>query len=98
MKTKHTKGEWEVEILPGGINNTNIISVQPSICNCSVKMNNPKEAEANAKLIVAAPELLEALQSIVSCNGAGYRDIKKFVDDLQPFINNAKKAIEKATK
>lgn len=48
------------------------------------------------KLHDAAPEILEALQNIVSCNGVGYKDVNKFVKDLQPFIKKGQQAIKKA--
>lgn len=63
MATKHTGSPWhsmsngeQVEILGarGG-----------HICNVYLEYNNLAEQEANAKLIEAAPELLEALQLIL---------------------------------
>lgn len=56
---KHTKGEWFVS------GSDQIVSM-PSQCKIANRVSgwNQEEAEANAKLIAAAPELLEVLQTI----------------------------------
>jgi len=71
MKTKHTPGEWKVENLNGL--NTSVIKEDKSlplpkykfICetyfNDDSYFSTKDECEANAKLIAAAPEMLEAL-------------------------------------
>jgi len=56
MKNEFTKGEWTLQ-------RDNSITVGESIiCQMGSANNNDKEKEANAKLIAAAPELLEALK------------------------------------
>lgn len=59
MKAKHTTGEWT---LRRGINDIrskdNYIIAQIGSAN-----NNDEEAEANAKLIAASPELLKQLKT-----------------------------------
>lgn len=68
---KHTKGTWIISIIEAllpGMNKqiyvlTDFGSSTQSICQLSVR--KLKETEANAKLIAAAPELLEALKQIV---------------------------------
>ena len=59
MKTKHTQGEW----------NVNDDKIQISIGELTYTPNKDsfygnemKEAQANAKLIASAPEMLEALK------------------------------------
>ncbi len=54
MKTKHTKGEWKV--VGKWIKSGNKI-----IATLWAK-KNPKQEQANARLIAAAPDLLRALQ------------------------------------
>lgn len=84
MESKHTQGEWKVERIyknPFSIDTLYIINtgVPQSI----------KESEANAKLIAAAPELLEALIEVRQHMTA---HIPEKIFDL---IDNA---IDKATK
>lgn len=72
METKHTKGEWTFREFPKDSNGyINIDFPKGFICiygGCIDEMSSEEEvnnhiieAEANAKLIAAAPELLEAL-------------------------------------
>ncbi len=84
-----TPGPWEIEDSEDGL--------QTSVCgDIKVRFNrdNSKmaaEAWANARLIAAAPELLEALREFVSA--------VEFVDPgvYSDQIADAKKAISKAT-
>jgi hypothetical protein len=61
MKTKHTKGNWN-----GGKPNKDVFYVlsdnEKHICMLPA---NEENAEANAKLIAAAPEMLEALKYVI---------------------------------
>jgi len=72
MSAKHTHGPWEAEnnghfweIVP-----KNRVSAQPYRVGdvCASDPENPSSGiqEANARLIAAAPELLEALQNILA--------------------------------
>lgn len=58
--TKHTPGPWTAgKFQDTGLNNQ--ISVHPAICTA---YGAKEEAEANARLIAAAPEMLAALQEV----------------------------------
>lgn len=90
MTTKHTKGEWKS-------NGTFISDESDVIATCFVNTKTRyighKEAEANAKLIAAAPELLEAL--IILEKLYGQRD--GFIHPYKDAWDKAKSAIKKAT-
>ena len=108
----HTKGEWKisnmdekmivVEKTSKGINWGSTVETVETynqrICKMFLdgRQGRVKEWESNAKLIMAAPQLLEALQmavNILECKN-GYD--KKF--DNPRCIEEMKDAIEKATK
>ena len=105
MKTKHTPGPWK-------INQTTLYRGEEMISDESGQfiagISNRDESEANAKLIAAAPEMLDALKAVYDLIDSGVlvRDTSKD-DDFAYFtkqsvkINNAvvlmNKAIEKAT-
>lgn len=58
----HTKGEWQTVFFKG-MNELEIyVKVSGGACICKI-LDRPKaEKEANARLIVAAPDLLEACE------------------------------------
>ena len=78
MRTKHTKGNWDFDNRPL----TKVHGLDCSEVSISstgdklgewiayVRGNSLAEREANARLIAAAPELLEALMSIENDNGS----------------------------
>ena len=93
MKTTHTNGEWKVTT--DGQKVTSILDRNDAngfnnICSIN---EHVEEREANAKLISAAPELLDALVTLKDyCQtidrGEGWDEI----------VSKTFKAIEKATK
>lgn len=86
MEFKGTRGKWEVVGFP---------SVQvkgTDWCIADVEQSaNDDENYANAKLIAAAPELLEALQDYLRSDLNELKELVRLED-------KAKKAIEKALK
>ena len=97
MKTEHTKGEWSVDYEESTPNEHGVydlpIAFDTNKINCvSVWLNGKyptKEEESNAKLIAAAPELLEALKN---CQIG----IEKMIG-WEEVNSQALKAIKKAT-
>lgn len=77
MDTKHTPGPWEIESDPwhydtlsfvvGGAKVDDKRCIQRQLGVSVGGFAAPPEQEANARLIAAAPELLEALQAAVEC-------------------------------
>jgi hypothetical protein len=97
---KHTKGEWKTKsfwhkkLIPA----ISISTKEINICwiRFDVWAKRKEEAEANAKLIAAAPDLLEALQEIKR-----KLEVLQAVQLLSVFqkaiLTNVKEAIKKAT-
>jgi hypothetical protein len=107
--TAHTAGTWRVA---GELDFLRVEaeSENPNACDgirqialvrqSDYEIPNYEEAEANAKLIAAAPELLDALQGVMNfieqyatlhdCNG------KDLEEDFSDFANAANAAIRKA--
>jgi hypothetical protein len=95
---KHTKGEWKVDVeCDGNLHIISNIEIIASI-NCSSfdgKIYEPtNEEKANAKLIAAAPELLDMLIKISNVENQAF-SLKGFdVERLKSEINTS---IKKAT-
>jgi hypothetical protein len=60
MDTKHTPGPWEVQVFDGRIE---VVDASGAVV--LVFRNASAETLANARLIAAAPELLEALRDVL---------------------------------
>lgn len=77
MSAAHAPGPWQVDHddRPGMEWNTHIVSApRPHLTVCFMAhggKNDNSEGEANAKLIAAAPELLEALRLVTSQHQSG---------------------------
>ena len=66
MEFKGTKGEWEVR---GSINDTAVLADGIWMCDISKgRIDSLEEQQANAHLISAAPDLLEALNELLHCH------------------------------
>lgn len=70
MQRKHTPGPWTVqEEIDGPVQNTRIVAHKKAVASTAQQCGRPhhwNEAEANARLIAAAPELLEACEALVN--------------------------------
>lgn len=99
METKYTKGEWKIETahskLPKDCTTYYIFtSHDMAICEFTRANHIKEETEANAKLIAAAPELLEALLMANSALKAAYGDgFCEWIESVE-----IEKVINKATK
>lgn len=98
METKHTKKPWVYKKSRKGLKYIVSGEYWDSFCKiwaCTIDYNGVKshetEAEANAKLIVAAPELLEACFNLVNAASGDT------IENLKIALSNAKQAIKKAT-
>ena len=95
MKTnnRHTAGEWKATGLEIRHSNNSMIlaTVYPHL-----PLNQSREeAEANAKLIAAAPKLLEALQRMMDMLDNNSENIKAYRQEVK---EHARPAIKEATK
>lgn len=94
---KHTQGKWEAYKIPD--TKRTIIQIKGDYYKGIVPIaevgeyNSKELQEANARLIAAAPELLEALNSIVD-----FWDGNGTPEDRKNSIIKASKAIRKAIK
>lgn len=76
METKFTKGEWKFTEHQSGDRTHTVRRIDSNgVSICIIRTNNQIQAEANAKLIAAAPELLEALI-----------EAEKFIKEVLPLV------------
>ena len=90
MKAKHTQGEWQIE-KSELVHDLLIIGDCKLIGRVQPEDSTDEEFEANAKLMAASPELLQALIMIVNDTEFTNGQI------LQSTLNRVKEAIKKAT-
>lgn len=106
-KAKHTQGEWKVK---EEINNTfTVLSDDKTdiatICYDGIEerelpeIATYNEAKANAKLIAAAPELLEALQDVLATKSIMMKKQPSEIElqEISATFQRVKQAINKAT-
>lgn len=84
---KYTPGRWELRG-PRIVTDSNGVLIAKNI-----SANYPDTPESNARLIAAAPELLEALEYAVNW-AEGYADAN---GDTPAFLSDARAAIARAT-
>ncbi len=100
MKTKHTPGPWEIG--PQEFSRVKVYEKQQGsrriVADCDLNelremIGYRPEAEANARLIAAAPDLLAAVEALLRLPG-----ISSFAADLDSdAVKLAERAINKAT-
>ncbi len=92
----HTPGPWRIDDM--SLPARKFVRIEPEICQINQKQRRDKyyglkqldeETRANANLIAAAPELLEALKNLVN-------DFDKSVWTTEPMLIAARAAIAKA--
>lgn len=101
MSTKHTPGPWSVSARCNNMIDVYHHNKQPgaitmALCRVQARQSWVSEAEANARLIAAAPELLKELQRLVRLLELPISDGRVSVPGLAT-LNAAKAAIAKAT-
>ncbi len=65
MSTKHTPGPWQSDAAGESHEWVVLSSENQSICACMNGVGGKDRVQANARLIAAAPELLEALEDVL---------------------------------
>lgn len=97
MESKHTPGPWETSKVKG-LHVTHIFKTMP--CSTLIAQTEGLNNEADAHLIAAAPELLEALKELLAHegersydNGIGYETDSIALEKAK---NIARSAIDKA--
>ena len=93
MNTKHTPGPWHIGMKPGpmiyGSDSSQVADLRGDLLDRG-------EAQANAALIAAAPEMLTALCALLAAIDCGGHE--EVVDASNPLcVKSARAAIAKAT-
>ena len=90
MELKHTPGPW----VDGQLEDNDCCEVMDErgyyIATCHDGVRGERNADANARLIAAAPDLLEALQELANCGAEAWGEDR-------PCVHIARAAIAKAT-
>jgi hypothetical protein len=97
--TEHTKGPWNICL--ESAHRPELVTAHPNknICSVwsggSVSQIKPEEWRANARLIAAASELLDALEDLVGRERAEAAE-SGFTDDEMSWLEDARRIIAKA--
>ena len=94
MKKKFTEGEWIIDKKRDTVC-IDILCNDEVVATCWDDYDCVDQLRANAKLIAAAPDLLEALNDLVLASDLSSNS--PVVGNWNALINNAKKSIKKAT-
>ena len=87
MNTTHTPGSWTYKRIAGGYD---VVRGQQLIAACGGAGDYAcEQAEANARLIAPAPDLLDALKAVVSCWGVKAIGMDDFIEDARAAIAKA---------
>lgn len=101
---KHTPGNWEVDKQKSSIVRMNDylrieqIATAENLPECMSLDDLEAEGNSNAKLIAAAPDLLDAAQYAIECLERLNTELGQIGDNGDQAYNALKQAIEKATK
>lgn len=102
MAHKHTPGPWFPRKSFDGIRYIGVAEIGSNIADTAIcEFCGSENDKANAQLIAAAPELLEALEEIVTCEENRAKDLRhrkawELVKFSEQRIKKAKAAIAKA--
>ena len=84
----HTSGSWEARIY-GGWDAPRVWSDSGSIAILQHHESGPSEAEANARLMAASKDLLEALKVLLPIAASAYGALSKDLDQARAAIAKA---------
>jgi len=97
-KHKHTPGPWKLNSLDSGTNDDGtIIGPNNTVITADIFGRNAEEAEANAHLIEAAPDMLTALKAIhaaYNSGDVGWDEVGKLIDKSYGAIAKAEGEIK----
>lgn len=89
---EHTKGPWRVGVKNAGTDERTVDAEHYHVCTCHHHCvgSIEKEMEANARLIAAAPDMLEALERLVANLDEGDFVSTTRIDEASAAIAKAK--------
>lgn len=96
-QVKHTPGPWEYGEERGLCREIHADNGPELFAIAQTRHGDPEICEANARLIAAAPELLEALIAFRDGGPQGGQNFAEWHESYRPAIDKARAAIAKAT-